>query len=874
MKENSILRSMLKSVKKNGMPFILENRKIIFQFIFTLFFIGIGIWFIKHEGAEIGDLKNAITKSKRSWVIAGMLLTVIYILLQSLMYVASFASVNCSVTLKNSISLFLKRNFISVFLPAGGISSLTFFTDSFKKKGIKGTQIFFASVIYGFVGILSVVIVAIPLFIYALINGTIGSNEGLAILGIIALLTILILVYQSILKEGWIYKWMIKSFPFAKIFMNDLKDNKINKENFIVTILYSILIEFTGIVTLYVSMIALNFSPSIYAAMLAYLVSVIFLIVSPFLKGLGAVEVSMSLVLIRFGFNSFEAISITFLYRLFEFWIPLLAGVLPFLLQMNKVIIRIVPALLLLLLGIINIISVLTPAISNRIKWLQDFIPIHAMNASNYFVVIIGLLLLVTAAFMLKGLRTAWWLAIALSSFSVLGHLIKAFDFEEAIFAFLVIIILIITRKEYYIKTNPYLRNVGLQTSILSILATMIYGTIGFYFLDSKHFNINFNWIQSIHYTLDNYFLIRSSNLIPTDNFSKEFLYSLNISGFLSMGFLFYTLVQPYVIKSNSAKEEIQKAKDLVQKYGNSGLDYFKIYFDKMIFIPPNSRSFISYRISGNIAVVLENPIAENLEEMKYCIRSFDTFCYENSLKNIYYRVKKEVLEVYHEQGKKDLFIGQEAIVDLAEFNLEGRSKKSLRNALKKINVHKLKSAVYCPPIKDGLLQKIKAVSDEWLEDTDRKEIIFSQGMFIWEELKHQTIITVENDEEKIIAFLNIIPDYKKGEETYDLMRKTKDAPNGTMDFLMIALFNYLKSKNFSTINLGFAPMSGLNDPHDFQEKTIRFAYEKIRSFSHYKGLREFKDKFSPIWLNNYMIYQHDYDLLKAPIALSKVIKP
>jgi phosphatidylglycerol lysyltransferase len=94
------------------------------------------------------------------------------------------------------------------------------------------------------------------------------------------------------------------------------------------------------------------------------------------------------------------------------------------------------------------------------------------------------------------------------------------------------------------------------------------------------------------------------------------------------------------------------------------------------------------------------------------------------------------------------------------------------------------------------------------------------------------------------------------------------------MDFILIELFNYLKSRNITYVNLGFAPMSGLDDPHTFSEKSMKFAYEKIRSFSHYKGLREYKEKFDPVWHNKYLIYQHDYDLLQVPTVLANVIKP
>ncbi len=115
-------------------------------------------------------------------------------------------------------------------------------------------------------------------------------------------------------------------------------------------------------------------------------------------------------------------------------------------------------------------------------------------------------------------------------------------------------------------------------------------------------------------------------------------------------------------------------ARDLVKSSGNSSLDYFKTYCDKMLFFSQNKKAFIAYRISGNSAVALENPVAENTEELKNCIREFDAYCYENGLKSIFYRVPEESLGIYHELQKKDLFLGQEGIVDLSTFTT-GRRK-------------------------------------------------------------------------------------------------------------------------------------------------------------------------------------------------------
>ncbi len=667
---------------------------------------------------------------------------------------------------------------------------------------------------------------------------------------------------------------VVKLRPSAEIIMNDFQNNKIDIKFFFLTVLTSVVIDFIGIAHLYVAMIALNFSPSFFAAVMGYIISVIFLIVSPFLRGLGAIEVSMTYVLIRFGFGNVEAIAITLLYRFFEFWMPLIAGVLAFLTKLNKLLMRVLPALFLLGLGILNIVSVLTPAISERLVRLTDFLPIQVIHASNYLVMAAGFFLMVTAAFMFKGLRTAWWFALSLCVISFIGHITKAIDYEEATVALMVFAGLIVTRKEYYVKSNPKLINFGLEISLLFTAAVIVYGIVGFYFLDKKHFNIDFSISQSVQYTVKNFFLIGSKELTPVDSFAKDFLYSINISGFLSISFLIFTLVRSYTAPKNVSEEELRLANDLMKSFGNSSLDYFKTYHDKMIFFSESRKAFIAYRISGSFAFVLENPVAENTVEMQKCISEFDFDCYENGMKSMYYRVPEESLEIYQKLQKKNLFLGQEGIVNLMTFKLEGGSKKSLRNAINKVLEQGYKSTIHTPPVKDGIIQKIKSVSDEWLSDQGRKEIIFSQGMFIWEDLKQQTIITVENAEEKVIAFLNIIPDYVKGEATYDLIRKTKDAPNGVIDFILIEMFNYLKCRNSSFINLGFAPISGLDDPHTFPERSMKFAYEKIKSFSHYKGLREYKEKFDPVWYNKYLIYQDDYDLFQVPGVLSNVIKP
>ncbi|HEY4787763.1 MAG TPA: phosphatidylglycerol lysyltransferase domain-containing protein, partial [Bacteroidales bacterium] len=90
---------------------------------------------------------------------------------------------------------------------------------------------------------------------------------------------------------------------------------------------------------------------------------------------------------------------------------------------------------------------------------------------------------------------------------------------------------------------------------------------------------------------------------------------------------------------------------------------------------------------------------------------------------------------------------------------------------------------------------------------------------------------------------------------------------------LLVKMFEYFQSQGFKRVNLGLAPMAGLDKTETIAERTIKLAYENIRQFGHYKGLREYKEKFYPEWENKYLAYNNDYNLLQIPKALNDVTK-
>ena len=830
--------------------------------------------FFRSERKELTEIIPHIKNADGRWLLTGVAVTFLYILLQSGMYVNSFSSIGLPLKWIDSIELFLKRNFLSIFLPAGGVSALAYTPSQFRKRGFNKTQVHQASGLYAFAGLFTVFLVGFPVIIlFALSANKHVQSAWIALIMVIFILTGIFWIARSLKVKGKLYGFIEKKFPRISPFIDELFAANVNNKKYVGTILFSTGVEFTGMFHIFIAMMALGLHASFTIAAIAYIVSVLLMITSPFLRGLGAVEISLVYILEMYGYSTVQALSITVLYRVFEFWLPMVFGLLAFAWRGRHLFIRIVPALLIFSLGLINIISVVTPPLHPRLKLIREFLPLEAINASNILVLFIGLALLITSAFMFKGLKNAWRLSLLLSILSLIGNLTKALDYEEATFAGVIIILLLISRKQYRIRSSMKWIGLGLISVSIIFLSVMIFGYVGFYFIDVKHFGIDFTWRQSLLYTMQIFLLGGDNNLHPLTQFGQQFIWLIHILGFITWGFLLFTLIKPFLKIEPANESGRERAKFLLAQYGNSSIDYFKIYRDKLFFFSEIHDAFVSYRIANGFAIVLDEPVCAEENKIEV-LEEFYKQCSRMGLRTAFYRVDENSILWFNQLRKQKMIIGQEAILDAEKFTMEGKDKKSLRNALNSLQKKGFTTSVLKAPLENDLIMKLNKISDEWLDAYDKEELVFSQGMFDAKEIRNQDVITIADEEGNIAAFLNIIPDYSPDECTYDLIRKTAEAPAGCMDALIIKMIEYAKENKLQFINLGLVPMTGITEPQNPAEQLIKYAGEKLKRFKHYHGLRDFKEKYATIWEDKFLVYENDYDLLQLPAALNKVMQP
>jgi phosphatidylglycerol lysyltransferase len=522
--------------------------------------------------------------------------------------------------------------------------------------------------------------------------------------------------------------------------------------------------------------------------------------------------------------------------------------------------------------GLVNLFFLISPSIPGRRELLTEIFPLEFLHLSRQITLLIGFILVISSINIYRRKKRAFQFVLALSGISVILHLIKGLDYEQAIYSLVLMIILLISRKLFTVKSSIPNMKSGLIRFAIAILLVFTYGVLGFWFLDERQFGINFSLGNSVVQTLRMVTLVGDPQLVPHTHHAKWFLNSLYLITIVSVLYSLFAIFRPVIYGFATLPHQRELARSIAEKNGRSSLDFFKYWHDKSIFFSHSQNSFLAYRVGMNYALVLGDPVGPE-DEIEEIIGKFIDMCDQNDWGYGFYQASPDFIDIYAKYGLKKLKIGEDAIVDLTQLNLDGKEMKKIRHAINKLESSGIRFVQYDPPIHDKVLFQIKQVSDEWLKIPGRRERGFTLGNFEAGYIKSTPIIAAVDSKNVIQAFVNLIPSYAKGEATIDLMRHRLNSPNGIMDYLFIKLFLHIKEKGFQRFNLGMAPMSGFqeNEEASIEEKAVHFFFQRLNFLFSYSGLRQYKAKFASSWEPRYIIYRNVLDLPRIAIALDRV---
>ncbi len=522
------------------------------------------------------------------------------------------------------------------------------------------------------------------------------------------------------------------------------------------------------------------------------------------------------------------------------------------------------------LAGIVNLISAVTPTLPDRLVWLETFLPFELRASGRLFSAVTGFMFLSLAGNLLRRKRLAWLLMVALLSVSILGHLLKGLDFEEALLSGVLLIQLLLMRNVFTAQSDRPSITQGIRVLMGSLLFTLAYGTAGFFFLDRQYAQ-TFNLGESLLQTLALFFTGNNGGLQPTTRLGQFFTHSVYIMGALTLLYALWMLLRPVLFREAASAADRQRAEAIVAQYGRSSLARFALLPDKSYYFSPSGQSVVAYVPKGRGAIALGDPIGP-MTDRREAIAGFQELCDRNDWYPAFYQTLPDELAPLKAQGFQMAKIGEEAIVDLKQFTLEGKAGRKLRAPVNKLNKQGSTVQFHQPPISAELLKTLREISDEWLSHMHGSEKQFSLGWFDDDYIGSCEIATVETAAGEVLAFANVVPEYQLNDVTIDLMRHRANVERGTMDVLFVSMFQHFKEKNYDGFNLGLSVLSGVGENADAPrlEKSLKSLSEHLERFYSLQGLHEYKDKFHPRWEPRYLVYP---GLVSLPVVITALVR-
>ena len=549
--------------------------------------------------------------------------------------------------------------------------------------------------------------------------------------------------------------------------------------------------------------------------------------------------------------------------------------------------------------GVINLLSAFLSHPPDRLVALRRLVPTAVIDTSRTFTLLSGLLLLMTAWGLRSGKRRAFVTALFLCAVSVPVNLLKAIDLEEAIAASTLMFLLALSGDSFRVKSRELSLADIRWSGFIAAVAFAIYAVGGFWVLFHQ-LHMDASLTTAIKEAVNTLTGLGSSSLPSLAEMTRRqhrvtvwFLGSLHLTAAtIIVGFALSAL-RP-VVHTRRHGAERDRVAALLRQYGDSSVSEFALAPDSDYFFSPNGRAVIAYRFESNALLAIGDPIGPE-EEIPELLRGFAHFCREHDWAFAFFQSRPERLPLYEALGWRAIHIGEDPVLHPNRFTLEGSAMGEVRRAVRKMEEAGWECRHYLPGIHpldpahdpDGILDQLRAISTEWLKTRVGSEKGFCMGRFDPEHLARSWVsVAWHPGEKRVAAFLTWNPVPAREGWALDLMRRRREAPNGTMEFLIAKSVEAARDRGDNMLSLSLSALAKVEPkeptatlkaaaPETVPPDRLRtFLLDHLSRFYDFQGLFHWKKKFAPEFEDRYLVYSEPLSLPRVVLALARAQSP
>lgn len=539
--------------------------------------------------------------------------------------------------------------------------------------------------------------------------------------------------------------------------------------------------------------------------------------------------------------------------------------------------IRRLAAVSLFVAGAIDLLSAVTAPLRTHLHLIVQYLPVALVQAAGALVAIAGIAMIMLSRGILRGQRRSWTVAVLLLTATLALHVVHAADVVTLLVCAAVLVLLVVQRDLFRAVSEPAtLVGAFAILAIGGLLATFA-GFIGVEVAGNVHHHPLPGWPSVLAGSAERLVGVQWVRFPPTINrFATVSLLAVGISLILVA---LYLLTRPVVDRSLSSgraavgrRAAELRARDIVRRHGTGTLDYFALRDDKQWFF--HRDSLVAYAVFGGVCLVSPDPIGP-FSERAHVWDAFRRYVDRHGWGLGVMGAGEEWLPTYQASGMRFVYIGDEAVVDLRTFTLEGGKMKGLRQAVNRVARYgytvRFLDPAHLNPRDAARMAELMAKSRRGEQERGFSMML---GRLFDPRDADLLLTLVEGPDGEPVAMCQFVPSPAIGGYSLDLMRRDPgEHPNGLLDFALCSTIAHLKERGMSGLSLNFAAMRSIleGDSGDgVTQRVERWAIRRLSGVLQIETLWRFNSKYEPHWLPRYIVFDSAEQFVPVAVQIMR----
>ncbi|KZB82485.1 bifunctional lysylphosphatidylglycerol synthetase/lysine--tRNA ligase LysX [Amycolatopsis regifaucium] len=321
-----------------------------------------------------------------------------------------------------------------------------------------------------------------------------------------------------------------------------------------------------------------------------------------------------------------------------------------------------------------------------------------------------------------------------------------------------------------------------------------------------------------------------------------------------------YTLFRGVRSRRLRTDEEELRVRRLLAEHGeDDSLGYFATRREKSVVFSPNGRAAVAYRVLAGTSVASADPIGDPdawPDAVRAWLNEARTYGWTPGVLGASERGAK----VYADAGLRALEIGDEAVLDVRDFSLAGPERRSVRQAVKRIERAGYTTKVRRhSEIPADEMARLLLQAQQWRGAETERGFSMALGRLGDPSDGRSVMVEAYDAQGELRGMLSFVPWGRRG-LSLDLMRRDRDAENGLNEYMIAEVVAASSHLGAQRISLNFAMFRAVfSEGERIGAGPVLRAWRGVLSmasrFFQLESLYRSNAKYGPDWEPRFLCY-------------------